>query len=95
MTEKSKTIVFQVDICIEPDEDGFHAHCPALKGLHVCGETEAEAMEAAKDAVIAYVQSLIKHGDPIPLGTMQIPDAKRECSDSAHYHRELLPLATA
>ena len=28
-----------VPIVIEPDEGGFHAYCPELKGLHVAGDT--------------------------------------------------------
>jgi predicted RNase H-like HicB family nuclease len=60
-------MVFKVHIIIEPDEDRFHAYCPALKGLHVDGSTKEEALENAKEAAIAYLQSLIKHGDPIPI----------------------------
>ena len=64
---KSK-VEFRLGIVVEPDEVGFHAYCPALKGLHTCGDTEDEALQNAKDAAIAYLHSLIKHGDPIPLG---------------------------
>ncbi len=67
-TIKNKTAIgFKVEVIIEPDEGGFHAYCPALKGLHTSGATHEEAMANAKDAVSAYLQSLIKHGDPIPL----------------------------
>ena len=61
------TLRFTVDIVVEPDEDQFHAYVPALKGLHVGGDTEQEALENARDAVIAYLRSLIKDGEPIPL----------------------------
>lgn len=67
-----------VEIVIEPDEGGFHAFWPALKGLHVDGITEQEALQNAKDAAIAYLRSLIEHGDPIPKGlgspTIIIPE---------------------
>ena len=53
----------RISVVIEPDGDGFHAYCPALKGLHTCGETEQEALENAKDTAIAYLRSLVKHGD--------------------------------
>lgn len=59
---------FKVQIIIEPDGTGFHAYCPALKGLHAPGDTKEESLENAKEAVIAYLQSLVKHGDPIPVG---------------------------
>lgn len=61
---------YKVQVIIEPDGPGFHAYCPALKGLHTCGETEEQALKNAKDAVSAYLQSLIKHGDPIPVGIL-------------------------
>lgn len=66
--ETPKELEFRLDIVVEPDGDGFHAYCPALKGLHTCGETQEEALQNAKDAAIAYLRSLIKHGDPIPIG---------------------------
>jgi len=63
--------MYRIQVVIEPDEGGFHAYCPALKGLHTCGETEQEALQNAKDAAIAYLQSLLKHGDPIPVGVIE------------------------
>jgi len=63
-----KPIGFRIEIIVEPDEGSYHAYCPALKGLHTCGETEKEAIQNAKDAASAYLQSLLKHGDPIPVG---------------------------
>lgn len=59
---------FRVTVVVEPDGDGFHAYCPALKGLHVPGDTEEEALKNAKDAVDGYLRSLIRHGDPVPIG---------------------------
>lgn len=52
-----------VQIIVEADGLGFHAYCPALKGLHVSGATEQEAVRNASDAVIAYLKSLAKHGE--------------------------------
>jgi len=62
-----RVIQFTLDIAVETDEDEFHAFCPGLKGLHTSGKTEEEAVQNAADAAIAYLESLIKHGDPIPL----------------------------
>lgn len=58
---------FIAQIEIEPDGDGFHAFCRALPGLHVAGDTEAEALKNATDGVEAYMDSLTKHGDAILL----------------------------
>ena len=57
-----------VTICVERDGDGFYAYAPALKGLHVGGDTEDEALTNAKDGIILYLESLSDHGEPIPEG---------------------------
>jgi len=62
-----REITFKIEICVEDDQDRFHAYCPALKGVHIDGNTKEEAIENAKKAVVLYIKSLIKHGDPIPL----------------------------
>lgn len=66
-----KMIRIRIGIVIEPDDGGFYAYCPGLKGLHVGGSTEQEALKNAKDAALAYLQSLIKHNDPIPLCVLE------------------------
>lgn len=66
-----RTIKVRVRIVVEPDEDGFHAYCPGLKGVHACGATEEESVQNAKDAVNAYIHSLLKHNDPIPLSVLE------------------------
>lgn len=73
----SGATTFKILIVVEPDEDNFRAYCPALKGLHTCGATEEEAVDNASDAAIAYLESLIKHGDPIPVGVAAHEEVKR------------------
>ena len=68
MTGKKPIIEFKIEIVVEPDQGGFHAYCPALRGLHTAGDTQEEALQNARDAAIAYLESLIKHNDPIPVG---------------------------
>jgi antitoxin HicB len=54
-------------VVIEPDEDGvFVAECPALPGCISQGKTRAEALANIKDAMIGYLASLKKHGEPTP-----------------------------
>jgi predicted RNase H-like HicB family nuclease len=64
-----RTIKVLVRIVVERDEDSFYAYCPELKGLHVGGDTEQEAVENARNAASAYLMSLIKHNDPLPVGS--------------------------
>lgn len=61
-------IRIKVKIVVERDDDAFYAYCPDLKGLHVGGDTEEEALSNAIDATKAYLGSLVKHNEPIPVG---------------------------
>jgi predicted RNase H-like HicB family nuclease len=48
------------------DDGGFHAFVPALKGCHTQGDTEDEALANAQEAIGAYLESMLAHGEPIP-----------------------------
>jgi antitoxin HicB len=39
---------------------------PALPGCITCGETVKESLEMAQEAIECYLESLLKHGEPIP-----------------------------
>jgi len=66
-----RTIKVRIGFVVEPDEGGFHVYCPDLKGLHAEGATEEEAIANARDAAAAYMKSLLKHNDPIPVGVLE------------------------
>ena len=54
-------------VIIEPDEDGmFVAEVPSLPGCLSQGRTHEEAITNIKEAIAAYLESLQKHGDPVP-----------------------------
>jgi len=54
-------------VIIKQDEDGvFVAHCPALPGCVSQGATREEAQANIKEAITGYLESLKKHGEPIP-----------------------------
>jgi len=63
-----KEIRLRISVIIEPDDDGFHAYCPAFRGLHVDGATEKAAITNAARAIAVYVESLVAHGEPLPIG---------------------------
>ena len=93
-----RVIGFRIQLIVEPDENGFHAYCPALKGLHTYGETERKALLNAKDAAAAYLQSSMKHEDPIPVGILihgDIADSSHTPTERATYHMQDLKVACA
>jgi predicted RNase H-like HicB family nuclease len=61
-----KTYVFRV--VIEPDEDRWSAHCPALLayGAATWGNTQEEALKHIQEVVQMVVEELREDGDPIP-----------------------------
>lgn len=48
-------------------DSGYHAFCPALKGLHTQGDTLEESLDNVHEAIEAYLASLRKHGEPAPI----------------------------
>ena len=71
---------YEVTVVIEPDENGYYAHCPGLPGLHVSGDTQQEALKNARDAIRAILETKIAHGDPIVSG----PHLKKRRTTTKH-----------
>lgn len=67
-SRREPTLNLCITIVVEPDSDGFHAYAPGLKGVHADGRTEHEAVHSAVDGIKAYLESLARHGDPLPVG---------------------------
>jgi len=68
--KKSKNILIEVTIYIEQDNGVFFATSPTFPGFCIEGQTEEELLVLAKDATLAYLESLIKQGDPLPISTI-------------------------
>lgn len=67
-TPQTKRLRLALSVFVEKDGNSFHAFCPGLKGLHVDGHSEEEAIQNAAEAATCYIGSLIRHGDPLPIG---------------------------
>ncbi|MDQ3743029.1 MAG: type II toxin-antitoxin system HicB family antitoxin [Acidobacteriota bacterium] len=63
-----KTYTFKV--VVEPDEDRWHAYCPALEqyGVATWGDTQEEALRHISEVVQMVVEELIEDGETIPEG---------------------------
>ena len=67
--EQIRTSEYTYTIVLDPaEEGGFVVTVPALAGCITQGETLDEAREMAAEAIESYLESLRKHGDPIPVG---------------------------
>ncbi|MDE2825821.1 MAG: type II toxin-antitoxin system HicB family antitoxin [Bacteroidota bacterium] len=55
-------------IIVEEDSVGYHAYVPALKGIHVPGDTKDEAIKNAQDGIVLYMDSILERGAPLPTG---------------------------
>jgi predicted RNase H-like HicB family nuclease len=55
-------------VVVEPDEDAWHAYCPALQkyGAATWGVTRAEALQHIREVVAMVVAELIEDGEPLP-----------------------------
>lgn len=67
-----ETKILNYRIIVEPDEQtrtgkkAFTAYCPTL-GVADDGETIEESLHNIKNAISAYVESLVSDGQPIPI----------------------------
>lgn len=60
-------------VIIEKDEDGlFVAKIPDLPGCATEGKTRQELMRNVREAIQAYLAALKKHGEPVPVGMVQV-----------------------
>jgi antitoxin HicB len=59
---------YQYTAVFEPaPEGGFVVTVPALPGLVTEGDTIEEARAMVRDAILGYLESLVKHGEEIPV----------------------------
>ena len=66
------------NVILEPaEEGGFNVSVPALDGCFTQGETEEEALQNAKEAILCYLEGLeklneIKSKPDIPLREVEV-----------------------
>jgi predicted RNase H-like HicB family nuclease len=72
------TYVFEV--VVKPDEDAWHAYCPALvrHGGATWGRTREEALANITEVVRLVVESLREHGEAVPAGSRGLAQASGE-----------------
>ena len=57
-------------IILEREPNGrVVAHVPALRGCVSQGKNKRDALRNVKEAMALYIETLIEHGQPVPLET--------------------------
>ncbi len=64
---KRSAKVREFTVVLEPDEEGFHVFCPALKGCHSWGATREEALENVAEAIELWLETAKRRGIPVPI----------------------------
>jgi predicted RNase H-like HicB family nuclease len=66
-TDPDKT-TYTYRVVVEPDEDTWHAYCPALQGYGgaTWGRTRAEALRHIREVVAMIVGELVEEGETLP-----------------------------
>ena len=61
-------MTYTFKVVVEPDEDRWHAYCPALEayGAATWGRTHQEALQHIQEVVQMVIQELGEDGIPIP-----------------------------
>jgi len=63
----AQTYTYTVVLEADDEAGGFVVDVPALPGCHTEGDTRAEAIAMAQDAITGYIESLVRHNEPIPV----------------------------
>ncbi|MGQ9556204.1 MAG: type II toxin-antitoxin system HicB family antitoxin [Anaerolineae bacterium] len=63
---------YSVVLTPDPEEGGYTVRVPAFPGCNTQGETLAEALQNAQEAIELYLETLRERGEPIPEETMPI-----------------------
>lgn len=75
--KKVTTLKFWVRIIVEKDGEGYYSYTPALKGIHMNGDTPEEALTSAREAAALLLKTMIEDGDPIPIDLCEKPSKGR------------------
>ena len=60
------TRTFEIRLDWDPGEKVYVASVPALNDLSTFGATREQAIEAARDAIVGFVEASRKEGMPLP-----------------------------
>jgi predicted RNase H-like HicB family nuclease len=61
-------VTYTFTVVVEPDEDAWHAYCPALQGYGAAtwGSSREEALRHIREVVGMVVAELVEDGEEVP-----------------------------
>lgn len=67
LTKGDDMTTYTFEVVIGPDEDRWHAYCPALveRGAATWGHTQEEALANIEEVLEMVVESMVEHGEAI------------------------------
>lgn len=67
--KKTLTQTYIFNVVIEPDEDGWFAHCPALesRGAATWGQTKEQAARKIQEVLEMVVEDMLEDGEKVPI----------------------------
>ncbi len=72
-------------VLMRENDGGYSVSVPALKGCHTQGETLAEALLMAEEAIRLYVEVLEEDAKPIPPDEPNVSVNMREATEALVY----------
>jgi predicted RNase H-like HicB family nuclease len=81
-------------VVVEPDEDAWHARCPALQGYGAAtwGRTRAEALRHIREVVAMVAAELIEDGETSLWASARIPSRSAFAERRAPFTRICSPI---
>jgi predicted RNase H-like HicB family nuclease len=74
----TRPAMVSIAIVVEPDGDSFYAYSPHLPGMHIDAGSAVNAFKRAITAAELYLESLVRHGDPLPQPQLVRPSREAE-----------------
>jgi predicted RNase H-like HicB family nuclease len=66
--DEDNRVTYTFTVVVEPDEDAWHAYCPALQGYGAAtwGSSREEALRHIREVVEMVVAELVEDGEDLP-----------------------------
>lgn len=96
LRQRGEAVTYTV-VLLREEDGGYSVSVPALKGCHTQGETVAEALLMAEEAILLYLEVLVEDGQPLPADKPDVRLNMRKAKEALVYrltvHKETAAVA--